>query len=604
MEQRVASVVVEYARAVAAAESDVPDTELLRRYSVGGDGAAFGLLVQRHGPMVLGVCRRVLGPTADADDAFQATFLALARRSRRVSDCVPGWLHRVALRVAQRGLQQSRAASLAADPVDPADPFADVEWRELRVILDAELARLPERLHAPLVLCYLDGLTRDEAAKRLGWSLRTLHRRLDEARNLLRSRLLGRGISPLILAAVIFAPSGLCAEVPSSLVRLTIQQSLAGAEVSPGVQRLVPPGSVRGGVMKAIAVVLVVSASAIGFGLFSNAGAESPRVPPEPVPPEAAAILVRAPVPKAPPDPLREKADAAQKKAVAYLRKQQRKNGAWEDDNVPGPLSGGTSALVMLALLEAGVGPEDEAIKTGLEHLRELKPTGTYVVSLQTQVFCKATPKVDAKRIAENVEWLEKAAARANGKLIGWSYNAAPGGRADASNTRYAVAGLYAAHKAGFKVQAKDFWADVAALYLGSQKNDGGWGYMPLSQSTATMTGSGVVCLNLAQDILGKKQEPEESKKATENGRVWLEDRFTIKQSQTYYYLDVLANMGRVLASRKLTTRDKGTDWYSAGCEWLFQEQKPDGHFQGTGAEATAVVSTAFALRFLATHVN
>lgn len=602
MDRHAVSLVVEYVREMAAAESDIPDAELLKRYAASGDADAFGLLVQRHGPMVLGVCRRVLGPTADADDAFQATFLTLMRQCRRVTDCLPGWLHRVALRTAQRGLRRNQSTPLPAETVDPADPFAVVEWRELRAILDAELACLPVRLHVPLVLCYLDGLTRDEAAKRLGWSLRTLHRRLDEGRKLLHSRLLRRGALPLILAAVTFAPEGLRAEVPSSLLRATIRMSLAGTQVPPSVQLLVPSAKMRGGVMKAIAIVLVVSAGSIGFGIFADAGAESPRVPPGSAQPTAPAVLVRVPTPKVPADPLREKVDAAKKQAIAYLRKQQNKNGDWEGGKF-GPQSGGTSALVMLSLLEAGVETDDDMIKAGLKYLRTLKPTGTYMVSLQTQVFCKANQLSDAKQIMENVEWLEKAAAREHGKLLGWSYTAAPGGRADGSNTRYAIAGLYAAHKAGFEVKSNDFWTDVAALYLQSQKIDGGWGYVSVSQSTATMTGSGVVCLNWSWDILGKK-EPKESKKAAEKGRIWIEDHFKIKQTQSYYFLDVLADLGSMRGERKLTDRANGIDWYREGCEWLFEEQRADGRFQGIGTEASPVISTAFALRFLSARIK
>ena len=356
--------------------------------------------------------------------------------------------------------------------------------------------------------------------------------------------------------------------------------------------------------MKVIAIVFMVSAVSIGFGIFADA--ESPRVPSESLRPTAPTVLVNAPVPKAPADPLREKVDAAKKNAIAFLRKQQRKNGAWEDGTPLGPQAGGRSALVMLALLEAGVGTDDDMIKAGLKYLRALKPTGTYMVSLQTQVFCKAMQLADARGIMANVEWLEKAAARENGKLLGWSYTAAPGARGDGSNTRYAIAALYAAHKAGFEVKGKDFWPDVAAMYVESQKTDGGWGYtsMSVSQSTASMTGSGVVCLNCAWDILGKKKEPKESKKASETGRIWIEDHFKIKQNHTYYFLDVLADLGRMRGTRKLSDRANGIDWYREGCEWLFKEQKADGRFLGSGAEATPVISTAFALRFLSVHIR
>ena len=255
-----ANVVVQYLRDVASAESDVADAELLHRYVANRDEIAFGLLVRRHGPMVLGVCRRVLGPTGDADDAFQATFLALARKPQQVSECLAGWLHRVAFRAAHRSLRREKISSLNADTADRSDPFADVEWRDLRAILDAELERLPEQLRMPLILCYLDGLTRDDAAKRLGWSLRTVHRRLDEARTRLHARLIQRGISPMILAATVFTAHGLRSAVPKVLLRMTMKNSVTDRSVPLRVQELMPSLAVRGVAMKAIAAVLVMTA--------------------------------------------------------------------------------------------------------------------------------------------------------------------------------------------------------------------------------------------------------------------------------------------------------------------------------------------------------
>ena len=148
-----------------------PAAELLARYAARSDPEAFAGLLHQFGPLVLGTCRRVLGPSADADDAFQVVFLALARRagSFRDSRALPAWLHRVALRVARKFLaRRTSAGPLTADPADPADPFAEVAWKDLRRALDEELDRLPGRYRGPLILCWLDGLTQDEAADRLG----------------------------------------------------------------------------------------------------------------------------------------------------------------------------------------------------------------------------------------------------------------------------------------------------------------------------------------------------------------------------------------------------------------------------------------------------
>src|SRR5262245_32678318 len=181
---------------------DVPDAALLERFHASNDQAAFAVLVRRHGGMVLGVCRRVLRNPSDAEDASQATFLVLARRAAAVRrhPCVPGWLHEAARRtagalrrqIARRRVHEHAAAGLADDP---APPDADPSWREVGALLDDELARLPDRHRLPLVLCYLQGLTRDEAARQLGWELDVFRGRLERGRDRLRSRLQRRGLT-------------------------------------------------------------------------------------------------------------------------------------------------------------------------------------------------------------------------------------------------------------------------------------------------------------------------------------------------------------------------------------------------------------------------
>jgi RNA polymerase sigma factor (sigma-70 family) len=175
------------------------DRQLLRHFATTRDEAAFATVVCRHGRMVLGVCRRVLRHEQDAEDAFQATFLVLARRAASVRwhGSAGGWLYRVARRVAgaardraaRRRARERTCATLPDVPAPAADP------RELGALLDEELARLPERYRAPLVLCYLEGTTRDQAARRLGLSLRTLDRRLQHGRETLRRRLMRRGLT-------------------------------------------------------------------------------------------------------------------------------------------------------------------------------------------------------------------------------------------------------------------------------------------------------------------------------------------------------------------------------------------------------------------------
>jgi RNA polymerase sigma factor (sigma-70 family) len=189
---------------------ELGDRELLGRFVAEKDEAAFAVLVERHGPMVLGVCRRMLGGAHDAEDACQASFLVLAQKaaSIRKSTSLPSWLHGVAARVAshvkRERLRRSRHEREAQES-PAADPAAEVSWREVQTILDEELGQLPERLRAPLILCYLDGRPRDAAAQQLGLSVACLHGRLERGRKALCERLVRRGVtlSAALLAAAI-----------------------------------------------------------------------------------------------------------------------------------------------------------------------------------------------------------------------------------------------------------------------------------------------------------------------------------------------------------------------------------------------------------------
>src|SRR5262249_38884073 len=156
----------------------------------------------RHGPMVLGVCRRALADPGEVEDAFQATFLVLVRRARsvRAGDSLGRWLYGVARRVAAKSRarsQRSRARStpLAVEPAAP-DPDSSADRIGLLAALDEEGGRLPEKYRAPVVLCHLEGLTHAEAAARLRWPVGTVSGRLSRARGLLRDRLVRRGLAP------------------------------------------------------------------------------------------------------------------------------------------------------------------------------------------------------------------------------------------------------------------------------------------------------------------------------------------------------------------------------------------------------------------------
>ena len=175
------------------------DGQLLDRFVQRSDEAAFAALVERHGPMVLRVCRNRLGDPHDAEDAFQATFLVLARKARsiRQSEAVAGWLFGVAGRVSARVRAADRRRVRAEQRVG-VSPDLGIEdrppepWPELY----EELERLPEKFRLPLVLCYLEGLTYEQAAAQLRCPVRTIQSRLARGRERLRGRLERRGLAP------------------------------------------------------------------------------------------------------------------------------------------------------------------------------------------------------------------------------------------------------------------------------------------------------------------------------------------------------------------------------------------------------------------------
>ncbi len=161
-------------RQLAARLDPPPDALLVRRFATGRDEAAFAELVGRHAGLVLGVCRRALGHRQDAEDAAQAVFLALARNAGRLRNegSVAAWLHGAAVRVCRkaRARRAKRSGGTALPASERRAPPADeaVAWADARRAIDDALATLPDALRRPLVLCYLQGLTRDEAAARLG----------------------------------------------------------------------------------------------------------------------------------------------------------------------------------------------------------------------------------------------------------------------------------------------------------------------------------------------------------------------------------------------------------------------------------------------------
>jgi RNA polymerase sigma factor (sigma-70 family) len=285
--------------------SSGPDTALLDRFLLDHDEAAFTALVERHGPMVFRVCRRLLADRQAAEDAFQATFLVLARQARSIRhpSSLAAWLHGVAHRVALKvrtaevRRQQRLTGQADQDPTDPRpDPLAEVSAREVLTILDDEVARLPSTQQSAVILCCLEGLTLEQAAQQLGWTRNTVKGLLERGRRKLHARLLQRGLTLTAVLALVelfrhpasasLAPALVTATAPAALA-FASGQELDPTQVSPQVQALAE-GTVRAlvGWRRALAAGLLLT---LVLGLAAGAGhLARPPHPPEMPPQEEA----------------------------------------------------------------------------------------------------------------------------------------------------------------------------------------------------------------------------------------------------------------------------------------------------------------------------
>jgi RNA polymerase sigma factor (sigma-70 family) len=294
-DRRLAQAVRQIRRFAQPPANPADDRTLLAAFAKSRDEAAFAELVRRHGSLVLGVCRRVLGDVHSADDVFQATFLTLARKagSVRWRASVGPWLYAVAYRLARKA--QSRASRerqrpeffhrqpavagvpACGSPASSPDPAVAAAWAELRQILDDELAQLPDRLRSPLVLCYLDGRTRDEAAAALGWTLATLKRRLERGRALLRQRLESRGVTEGLLAAAVEVVP-VASDLRAATATAAIAYAIDGTVIGP-VAALMGSGSNIGARAALVGATLFSGAVA----LLASGVALTPRGPTQPL---------------------------------------------------------------------------------------------------------------------------------------------------------------------------------------------------------------------------------------------------------------------------------------------------------------------------------
>jgi RNA polymerase sigma factor (sigma-70 family) len=288
--------------AIASAACPAADADLLERFMRHRDETAFAVLVDRHGPMVLRLCRRVLGDADEAEDCFQATFLVLARKAGTIRrrDSLAAWLHGVAYRVARKaraaGARQVGLSPAAHEtPADPhPDPLGELSAREVLALVEEEVRRLPQAYQMPVVLCCLEGRTREEAAALLGWTEGSVKGRLERGRALLHARLERRGLTLAAALAAVTASGATAAGVAPGVAAETARAAVAGA--SARVAALADGALPGGGMARFVcaAILLLVVGVAAGASWLASKPVVPPSGPAQATQPAKGVEQVRA----------------------------------------------------------------------------------------------------------------------------------------------------------------------------------------------------------------------------------------------------------------------------------------------------------------------
>jgi hypothetical protein len=297
-------------------------------------------------------------------------------------------------------------------------------------------------------------------------------------------------------------------------------------------------------------------------------------------------------------------------RAVAFVKRQQQTDGSFAPRY--GNYRGGVTALCTLALLNAGVEPDEEPVRRALGYLEKIRPEKTYVVSLQTMVFAKADAERYGPQIARNVAWLEKTQITQGNTIGSWTYP--PGENGDPSNAQFALLALHEAERVGVRADAQT-WRLARAYWERTQNGDGSWEYFS-GQPIGSMTCAGISSLVITgeeveegnAEVAGEQVrcclQNESDDNAIQRGLDWLGSHFAVSthpgrgKMHLFYYLYAVERVGRLTARRFIG----GHDWYREGTEALLRMKggAASDHWVGVGRdEQNSLVATSFALLFL-----
>lgn len=555
------------------------DAVLLQRYVHQRDEAAFAALVARHGAMVLRLCRRVLGDVHEAEDAFQAAFLILARKAHSLKqpDALPAWLYGVARRVALKARGQSNRRRSSAAPLDEAlpdprpDPLAQLNARELLDILDDEVRRLPAEQRSAFVLCCLEGRTQEEAARLLGWTPGSVKGRLERGRQRLQTRLKRRGIALSAALALIEVSRGIA--VSASLRSSAVRAALGGGIGTPAAT--LAASVLKGmflpklaGVM-ALVMTAALAASATVALVYGEPSAEVPED-------KGPALAIEANQPQTPGQrtdrhhrarpavtPEAERAIRTDDSVAAGLQwfvQQQQRDGRWRMGSGFQHDDTAATALALLPLLEAGESPKNSsalhpygrAVERGLRFLVRAQDTdgyfggSMYSHALATRAVCAAYRLTEEAAIKKSAQRAIDLIVKVQDEKGGWRYAPMkqPG---DTSVTSYQILALVAARRAGLKVPDKTL--SDAGVFLDSVASPNGdaYRYLPgIDGFSPTMTAAGHLC-RLA---LGGKAE---DKRLARWSATASKESLPKDKNHLYYYYYVTEALHR----------RGGTDWDS-----------------------------------------